>query len=97
VKHSPRGGVVRVSAESHGNARLSVEDQGPGVPPDDAPRIFEPFFRGSREAAEEGSGLGLAIVRAIARAHNGEISLEPNAESGRGARFTVRFGSLELH
>jgi two-component system OmpR family sensor kinase len=97
VKHSPRGGVVRVSAESNENAQLSVQDEGPGVPPDDVPRIFEPFFRGSREAAEEGSGLGLAIVRAIARAHNGEISLEPSAESGRGARFTVRFGSLELH
>jgi two-component system heavy metal sensor histidine kinase CusS len=97
VKHSPRGGVVRVSAESNGAAKLSVQDQGPGVPTDDAPRIFEPFFRGSREAAEEGSGLGLAIVRAIARAHNGEISLDPSAELGCGARFTVRFGSLDLH
>jgi pimeloyl-ACP methyl ester carboxylesterase len=40
---------------------------------------------------------GAQAVRAIARAHNGEISLEPSAESGRGARFTVRFGSLALH
>lgn len=95
VKHSPRGGVVRVSAESKEAIELSVQDQGPGVPADDAPRIFEPFFRGSREAAEEGSGLGLAIVRAIARAHNGEISLEPSAEPGRGARFTVRFAASE--
>src|SRR6185369_13998085 len=96
VKHSPRGGVVRVSAKNHGHAQLSVEDQGPGVPADDVPRIFEPFFRGSREAAEEGSGLGLAIVRAIARAHHGEINVEPSAEAGHGARFTVRFGSPEL-
>lgn len=94
AKHSPRGGVVRVSAESNGAAELSVQDQGPGVPPDDAPRIFEPFFRGSREASEEGSGLGLAIVRAIARAHDGDIRLAPSAEpGGRGARFTVRFAS----
>ncbi|HEY3253386.1 MAG TPA: sensor histidine kinase, partial [Polyangiaceae bacterium] len=70
-----------------------VQDQGPGVPADDAPRIFEPFFRGAREASEEGSGLGLAIVRAIARAHDAEVSLEPSAEPGRGARFTVRFRS----
>jgi len=91
VKHSPRGGVVRVSAATPGPVELSVQDQGPGVPADDAPRIFEPFFRGSREASEEGSGLGLAIVRAIARAHDGEISLEASAEPGRGARFTVRF------
>jgi len=93
VKHSPRGGVVRVRVESlaDGTVALSVQDQGPGVPTEDAPRIFEPFFRGAREAAEEGSGLGLAIVRAIARAHDGEISLEPSAEPDRGARFTVRF------
>jgi len=91
VKHSPRGGVVRVSAATREAVELSVQDQGPGVPEEDASRIFEPFFRGSREASEEGSGLGLAIVRAIARAHNGEISLESSAEAGRGARFTVRF------
>jgi len=91
VKHSPRGGVVRISAASKDAVELVVQDQGPGVPADDAARIFEPFFRGSREASEEGSGLGLAIVRAIARAHDGEISLESSAEPGRGARFMVRF------
>ncbi|HKO47506.1 MAG TPA: HAMP domain-containing sensor histidine kinase [Polyangiaceae bacterium] len=91
VKHSPRGGVVRVCVTTPGAVVLSVQDRGPGVPSDDAERIFEPFFRGSREASEEGSGLGLAIVRAIARAHDGEISLEPSAEQGSGARFTVRF------
>lgn len=91
VKHSPHGGLVQVSAQSNGAVELSVQDQGPGVPDEDAPRIFEPFFRGAREAAEEGSGLGLAIVRAIARAHNGDIRLDSSAEAGRGARFTVRF------
>ena len=91
VKHSPRGGIVRVSAAARDAIELTVQDQGPGVPVDDAPRIFEPFFRGAREASEEGSGLGLAIVRAIARAHDGDVSLEPSAEPGRGARFTVRF------
>jgi signal transduction histidine kinase len=91
LKHSPRGGVVRVCASTAGAVELSVQDQGSGVPEDDAGRIFEPFFRGSREASEEGSGLGLAIVRAIARAHDGDVSLEPSAELGRGARFTVRF------
>jgi two-component system, OmpR family, sensor kinase len=91
VKHSPRGGVVRVTAETAGSVELSVQDQGPGVPEADASRIFEPFFRGSREASEEGSGLGLSIVRAIARAHDGEVSLEPSAVPGSGARFTVRF------
>ena len=91
VKHSPRGGVVRVRAATPGAVELSVQDQGPGVPEADAPRIFEPFFRGSREASEEGSGLGLAIVRAIARAHDGDVSLDQSPEGGPGARFTVRF------
>ncbi len=91
VKHSPRGGVVRVRAATPGAVELSVQDQGSGVPADDSARIFEPFFRGSREASEEGTGLGLAIVRAIARAHDGDVSLEPSVEPGRGARFTVRF------
>jgi two-component system heavy metal sensor histidine kinase CusS len=91
VKHSPPGGVVRVSAAAQGEIELTVQDQGPGVPAHDAARIFEPFFRGAREASEEGSGLGLAIVRAIARAHNGDINLEPSAQPGQGARFIVRF------
>jgi signal transduction histidine kinase len=91
VKHSPRGEVVRVSIATPGAVELSVQDHGPGVPADDAQRIFEPFFRGAREASEEGSGLGLAIVRAIARAHDGDVDLDASAELGRGARFTVRF------
>jgi signal transduction histidine kinase len=62
----------------------SVTDTGPGVHPDDLPRLFEPFFttKGPR-----GSGLGLAISREIVLNHQGEIRVE--SEPGRGARFIV--------
>jgi len=95
AKHSPDGGTVRVrvTEESAPAAiELVVEDEGPGVASGDAERIFEPFFRGER-ASEEGSGLGLSIVRAIARAHGGEVLVDARSAERAGARFVVRFAA----
>jgi signal transduction histidine kinase len=64
-----------------------VEDDGPGVPPDLVPRVFERFVRGGGERAGS-AGLGLAIVQAVAHSHGGSVSLE--SANGRGARFVVR-------
>jgi len=66
---------------NNGDACLSVEDDGPGVPADAIPRLFERFAKGSNS---RGSGLGLAICRWIASAHGGEIVF------AGGSRFTVR-------
>ena len=93
AKHSPSGGTVRVTLSDDAAASLTVEDEGSGVAPEDAERIFEPFFRGER-ASEEGSGLGLSIVRAIARAHGGEVLVDPRSAERAGARFVVRFAAL---
>jgi signal transduction histidine kinase len=87
IQHSPRGSVVRVAAESEGEAaagsiNLTVEDQGPGVSPAVAHRLFEPFF----SQRKGGTGLGLSIVQRIVEAHGGRVSVE-NGE--RGARFRV--------
>lgn len=68
---------------------LSVEDNGPGIDPDDSERVFEAFYRSPRANAE-GSGLGLAIVREIARAHGAWWNLSSRPEFP-GTRITVVF------
>ncbi len=65
-----------------------MQDDGPGVPPELAPTLFERFVRGAGDRG--GSfGLGLAIVRAVAESHGGSVTLRDPAE-GSGARFVVR-------
>ena len=75
---------LRVAPEP-GWWRIEVDDRGPGVPPDDAVTIFEPFRSGVRS---DGTGLGLAIVRGIAEAHGGSAGLDNRP--GGGARFWIR-------
>ena len=96
VKFGPPGQVVRVGVTRvNGSARLSVTDQGPGVPEEERDRIWEPYYRGSSSAARAvgGSGIGLAIVRTVADQLGGEVSVESAAEGG--AEFTVLFPTLE--
>jgi two-component system sensor histidine kinase GlrK len=68
--------------------RVDCIDEGPGVPREEAERIFEPFFQGSRQpaVARQGSGLGLSIVREFVAAHGGRVELLPSAG---GAHFRV--------
>ncbi len=85
---SPQGAavevVVRCAPEAGGWARLEVEDDGPGIAPQDLARVFTPFFT----TKERGTGLGLATVQSIVDAHHGTVQAEI-AEKG-GARFVVR-------
>ena len=80
----------RVFAEA-GMAVLEVDDDGPGVPEGEIERAFEPFQRleGSRSRETGGAGLGLAVVRAIARGHGGEVTLQNRAGGGLRARVTL--------
>ena len=74
VKFSPEGGRILVKSETlDGAVALSVCDEGPGIPADERPRVFEPFFQGARQPAStvKGSGLGLSIVRETLRAAGG--------------------------
>lgn len=83
-KHSPTGGVVRLElVAAPGAWRISVTDEGEGIPEDVLPRIFERFFRGP--GATDGTGLGLAIVKHVAEAHGGR-AWATNCRYGRGAR-----------
>ncbi|MGW6889018.1 sensor histidine kinase [Streptomyces chartreusis] len=87
--HTPEGTQVTVSLESDsGTAVLIVQDNGPGVPEDVAPGVFERFTRADhRRTADTGAGLGLSIVAAVSKAHEGTVSLESRPGS---TTFTVR-------
>jgi signal transduction histidine kinase len=72
-----------------GSARtIDVIDEGPGIPPDLIPRLFEPFSRGG--STGEGCGLGLHLTREIMRAHGGEVAMLPNRS---GSTFRLTFPS----
>jgi signal transduction histidine kinase len=90
-KYSEPGTPIIVCASRDRDAvALSVEDRGCGIPPEDLPRVFEPFYRAesARRLGRSGVGLGLAVARRIVAAHGGTISLD--SEPGRGCRFVVR-------
>jgi signal transduction histidine kinase len=88
VRHTPRGGAVRIRVRGDASeATVDVEDDGPGIPPEDMPRVFERFWR-APGAAGGGTGLGLAIAKSIVDLHNGRITVTNRSEGG--ARFSVR-------
>ena len=96
-----RGGPVRVAAKATRSATggeevsITVEDEGPGIPPEERRQIFEPFFRGrlAREMEVEGSGIGLSIVRQVARSHGGRVRV--GAGERLGARFVLQLPALK--
>jgi signal transduction histidine kinase len=90
VRHNQPGGWLRVaSGVVAGRATLTVTNTGPAVAPYDIDTIFQPFRRlsGDRVRSDRGFGLGLSIVRAVARAHGGEVSAAPR--TGGGLTVTV--------
>ena len=89
IKYSPNGGCVRLHFScGNGKAVFQVEDQGIGIPPEDQPKIFEPFHRGSNADTIQGTGLGLAIVKKAVELHGGEIRFQ--TQVGVGTTFTVK-------
>lgn len=87
AKYAPVGPIeVVVEAVGAGGFRLTVQDEGPGIPADDAERIFEPFHRLS-EHPQPGTGVGLSLVREFARLHGGRAYADTSVE--RGARIVV--------
>ena len=75
AKWSPPGGRVGVSLEADSAWHLTVTDQGPGIAPEDLPRVFERFYRAPTARSMPGSGLGLAIVKRVINTHGGTIEL----------------------
>jgi signal transduction histidine kinase len=88
VKYTPPDSRVDVEVRRAGDsAFLSVRDMGPGIPPDELPRIFDRLFRGDQSRAERGLGLGLSLVKAVVEAHGGTV--DALSEPGRGTTFRV--------
>jgi signal transduction histidine kinase len=87
VAYSPPGTPVDVVVEDGGEvAYVQVQDQGPGVPEEERPWIFDPFARGRAGAARSGNGLGLFLARRLVEGHEGRIWVDSNE---RGAKFTI--------
>jgi signal transduction histidine kinase len=92
-RHSP----VSISARAErGQVVIEVEDRGPGVPDEELPRLFEPFFRGrrARDGQIEGSGIGLNVVYQVVRSHGGRI--RASRAEPQGMRVTLQVPALPL-
>lgn len=79
-RYAPRRSTIHLAARPDGDAVIiSVEDEGPGIPDEHLPRIFDRFYKGDSSRAarqsQDGSGLGLSIVKAIAERHGGHVSV----------------------
>ena len=88
IKYTPAGGRVELRLTRQADqARLEVQDTGPGIAAEDQGRVFDRFYRADSARTRGGAGLGLALVRSIVLLHNGQITLE--SEAGRGSCFRV--------
>jgi two-component system sensor histidine kinase GlrK len=94
VKYSPTGGEIRIMLRASGSQlELEVEDEGPGIEPNERSHVFEPFFRGKTAQGEdnvEGPGLGLAIVREYVTNHQGKVDIIDSRQDQHGARIRVQ-------
>lgn len=95
-KYAPPGTPIDLTAgTTHGVLAIGVADRGPGVPPDQVDRIFEPFYRAPAAPPDvRGTGLGLAIARHLARLQGGDLTYAPRV--GGGATFTLTLPSAPL-
>jgi signal transduction histidine kinase len=96
VKFSNEGGSITVAAEPDGGmVRFSVTDEGPGIPPEELPHVFDRAYQ-ARRRNREGIGLGLSIAKGIVEAHGGRIWVEsPAAATGAGTRLFFTLPAAE--
>ena len=94
LKFTPEGGTVTVVVEPEGDfVRFSIQDTGPGIPPEALPHLFEPFWQ-AKDTARMGTGLGLTISRGIVETHGGWLEVESAPGLGSTFSFTLPRPSL---
>ncbi|HTS75638.1 MAG TPA: heavy metal sensor histidine kinase [Bryobacteraceae bacterium] len=94
VRYTPCGGSIAVRVRAAGaSVAIEIEDDGPGIPPQDQPRVFDRFYRVDQARSSEsgGAGLGLSIAKWAVEAHGGALTLE--SASGKGCRFQMKLPS----
>ncbi len=100
LKYTPAGSEIRISARREGKfVAISVTDNGPGIPDDQKPRVFEMFYTGNTQVADcrRSLGLGLSLCRSIAQGHGGEITLTDNEPSGCIFTLTIPISEVTLY
>jgi len=100
VKYTPQGGTVRISSEvneADGLIRVTVEDTGVGIPPEDVEHVFDKFYRvEANKTVAKGTGLGLNLVKQIVeRVHGGTVFVESTVGEGSTFGFTLPLGAAE--
>jgi two-component system, NtrC family, sensor histidine kinase KinB len=98
LRFSSAGSAVTLSGtanEDQDTVAFTIQDQGPGIPKDELPRVFDRFYRGKDNSPSDGVGLGLAIAREVVEAHGGKISVKSQPGEGTAFTFTLRHSGGE--
>jgi two-component system sensor histidine kinase TctE len=99
IRYCPKGSTITVrvvSDHSARSARLTVEDDGPGIPVNERARVLERFHRGA-EVQQQGSGLGLAIVKEVAERHGGVVELQSSDAGGLAVHVRLPLANDAAH
>lgn len=92
MEHAPAGTQVLVQwQETPGSVRVSVTDRGPGIAPEEMPKIFNRFYRGAGHTEQSGVGIGLALAKSIVQRHGGTLVVESSQVKPTYTKFTATF------
>ena len=100
IKYTPASSVIEIHTEQKNKwVIVSVADNGPGIPDEQKPRIFDMFYSGANKVVDSrrSLGLGLSLCKSIVTAHGGTISVSDNQPNGTVFTFTLPAGEVELH
>lgn len=97
IAHLPDGGTIRIAAQSDdGHVEIRVQDNGPGIPPELLPHLFERYHSGAGVSRKIGSGLGLSICKTLVELHEGTIWVESTQGEGASFCFTLPMDTEHL-